>query len=671
MRYRIDRLVAYLRDLFSNLPRRVVLTVQYHGWRELFVRSATFPLRLTPWGAHMAAGRATKWAIARQWYRRKGRDVAVVIPHYGEPTLTIQAVESIKATTKSGRVRIIVSDDASAPEHVAVLREVDGIELVVSEQNTGFAANCNRGFARASDSDIVLLNNDVIAMPGWLEQLQYAAYSGTDIGIAGPKLLYADGTIQSAGTHRNLGAPEWFDHLYRFRPSDYGPANIGGDMLAMTGAAMYLKRSTLDTIGDFDERYGMAYEDVDLCLRAWDAGLRVWCAPASELTHLESKTRPVDPGQRELDSQRYFWEKWGDWLDKRDVRTDSGALRVIYVTEDTGVGGGHRVVFEHLNGLKARGHEAELWSLDKLGPPDWYDLDVPIRLFETYRELSAALADVDAIKVATWWNTARPVWRASVKRGIPVYFVQDIETSYYPGQPEPQNHVLASYRHEFRYLTTSQWVRDKLRELHVDPVPVPPGIDSTRWHPLDGVEREDDVLLAVGRTNPLKNFPLTADAYASLPEAERPRLWLFGVEPEVGRDLGATYFEKPSDAEVNELYNKATALIQTSHHEGFCLPLLEAMAAGLPVICTDSDGNRDFIEDGVNCLLVEDDPESVAAAIERLFGDPDLRARLADGGRRTAARYELQGQLDKVERFFQDVAPRVATSDRRPDAAPA
>jgi glycosyltransferase involved in cell wall biosynthesis len=228
-----------------------------------------------------------------------------------------------------------------------------------------------------------------------------------------------------------------------------------------------------------------------------------------------------------------------------------------------------------------------------------------------------------------------------------------------------------SYRHEFRYLTTSQWVQDRLRELHVDPVPVPPGIDSSRWHPVDGVEREDDVLLAVGRTNPLKNFPLTAEAYKSLPEAERPRLWLFGVEPEVGSDLGATYFEKPSDAEVNELYNKATALVQTSRHEGFCLPLLEAMAAGLPVICTDSDGNRDFIEDGVNCLLVEDNAESVAAAIKRLFADPDLRARLAEGGRKTAADYELQGQLDKVERFFQDVAPAAATDDRKPDAAPA
>ena len=52
--------------------------------------------------------------------------------------------------------------------------------------------------------------------------------------------------------------------------------------------------------------------------------------------------------------------------------------------------------------------------------------------FEDYEALVEALAEEDAIKVATWWNTAAPVWRASVLRGIPVFFVQDIETSYYP-----------------------------------------------------------------------------------------------------------------------------------------------------------------------------------------------------------------------------------------------
>jgi GT2 family glycosyltransferase/glycosyltransferase involved in cell wall biosynthesis len=663
MRYRIDRLRALLRDLFHDLPKRVGLTIQYHGWRVFLVRVATFPLRFTPLGPRMAAARATNWARAREWYRSMGRPVAVVIPTYGDTKVAEDCVASIKGSTRSERVRIILSDDGSAPEHVARLRAIEGVELVESERNTGFAANCNRGIERAGDLDVVLLNSDVIAQPGWLELLQHAAYRSDDVGIVGPKLLYEDGTIQSAGSHRNIGAPEWFDHRYRFKPSDFGPANVPVDCMAMTGAALYLKRTTLDAIGVFDEAYGMAYEDVDLCLRSWEAGLRVVYSPQATMTHLESKTRGMEQGEREIASQAYFWERWGDWFDARQVRDEDGRVRVIYVTEDTGVGGGHRVIYEHLNGLAERGFAPELWSLSvrNSSGPDWFDLKVPVRLFPDYEDLVEALEPIEAIKVATWWNTGQAVWTASVRRGIAVYFVQDIETSYYPAQPEPQNAVMASYRHEFQYLTTSQWVGDQLRGLHLDPNQVGCGVDLTTFTQLGDTERLDDVLLAIGRTNPLKNFPLTVDGWQAVPDERRPRLWLFGIEPQVADELeGARYFTRPSDAEVNGLYNQATALVQTSKHEGFCLPLLEAMAAGCAVICTDSHGNRDFCHDGENCLLVDDNPQAVATAITRLFGDADLRAKLVAGGLRTAAEYDYPKKLDEVARFFESVSAREA-----------
>ena len=249
---------------------------------------------------------------------------------------------------------------------------------------------------------------------------------------------------------------------------------------------MYVRRRVIERIGLLDERYPMAYEDVDWCLRAWDAGMTVAYEPSATLIHHESKTRGTDQGERELRSQRVFWERWGGWFDGRRVRTDDGRLRVAYVTEDTGVGGGHRVAFEHLNRLAARGHECVLYSLT--GPPDWFDLQVPTRTFDGYDEIADALAELDAIKVATWWRTAAPVWLASVRRGVPVYLVQDIETSYYPRNPELHADVLASYREEHRYLTTSGWVEDRLREMNLDPVAVAPGVDLG----VTGAEGLDD-----------------------------------------------------------------------------------------------------------------------------------------------------------------------------------
>ena len=56
-----------------------------------------------------------------------------------------------------------------------------------------------------------------------------------------------------------------------------------------------------------------------------------------------------------------------------------------------------------------------------------------------------------------------------------MYFVQDIETSYYPDDELTRQAVLASYRHEFRYMTISSWNRDRLRELGLDAEMIPPG----------------------------------------------------------------------------------------------------------------------------------------------------------------------------------------------------
>jgi glycosyltransferase involved in cell wall biosynthesis/GT2 family glycosyltransferase len=653
-RLRRSTLVRELRQLLAGLPRRAWLTIQYHGPREFVFRLVTFPLRLTPIGRRLGLGprMSDRRSHARSWYRTDWKPVTVVIPTYGDPGLAIAAVESVRRTTDPARVRIVVCDDASAPEHRERLRrELAGrADVVLGDETLGFAGNANRGL-RAADGDVALLNSDVICHDDWLEALQWAAYIEPDIGIAGGRLLYEDGTIQHAGALRNPGAPEWFDHRYRFRPADHGPANIPFAALAVTGACMYLKRSLLDAVGLFDEAYGMAYEDVDLCLRAWQAGFWVQYEPAATLTHLESKTRGTEQGERELASQREFWSRWADVFDRREVRGPDGRLRTVYVTEDTGVGGGHRVVFEHLEGLAARGHDVALYTLD--GPPDWYPLTVPVRVFEDYHALARQLATEDAIKVATWWNTALPVFRASAVRGVPVFFVQDIETSYYPDHVELQNAVLASYREEFRYLTTSGWNVEQLAGLGHEAAVVAPGIDLETFHPL-GLEREPRTVLAVGRSHPLKNFDLTRDAWRSLPEP-RPELVLFGVEPKVA-PRGARYVRAPSDAEVNELFNRCTVFVQTSRHEGFCLPLLEAMATGAPVVCTDADGNRDFCEDGVNCLMVEDRPEAVAAAIGRLLADPDLRARIGDAGRRTAERYAWEPLIGQLDSFMAGVA---------------
>ncbi len=645
------------RGNLAGLGRRVYLTYRYRGLRALLYRALTFPLRFTPLRARLRLDPRPgdpRPEIPR-WHQAHGTPVSIVIPSYRDAEQVAALVDSVRRTTDRRRVEIIVSDDASGSEHLAALRRIDGIRVIQSAENTGFAATVNRGLRAAHPArDVVILNSDMEALPGWLACLQYAASRGDDIGIVGAKLLYRDGRIQFGGTVRNREAPEWFDHRFRFRPADWGPAGLIQPVLAVTGACMYVRRAALDRIGPLDEAYPMAYEDVDWCLRAWQAGYRVIYFPEAQLIHDESATRGTEVRERERTSQQVFWARWGAFFDQRDVRSADGALRVIYVTEDTGVGGGHRDIFEHLNGLRERGHEAELWSLG--GPPSWFQLEVPVRTFPDYDALVEALAPVPAIKVATWWNTASPVWAASVLNGIPVYFVQDIETSYYPDDPATRAAVLASYRHEFRYMTISAWNRERLRELGLDAVLIPPGIDLENFRPLPDRRRRRDMVLALGRSNPLKNLPLTIAAWRSLPEP-RPELCLFGIEPQLADgEPGIRYIVRPSDEEVNRLLNEATVFIQTSRHEGFCLPPLESMATGGAVVCTDAHGNRDFCRDGENCLMPDAERHAVAAALQRVLADEALRDRLGRAGRRTAADYAWARRLDTLVEFFEQVA---------------
>ncbi|MGO9898405.1 MAG: glycosyltransferase [Solirubrobacteraceae bacterium] len=668
-----DYPVAYRK---YTLRERISLTYRYHGGWSLALRAVTFPLRLTPLKARLERTRRSRrpaLVAATRWYRAAGRPVTIVIPSYRDYAQVATLIGSLRKTTSRERVEIVVCDDASGREHLAALRTIKGITIVAGERNAGFAANVNRGLAAADPAhDVVLLNPDMVAQPGWLACLQYAAGDENDIGIVGGKLLSPDGRIQSAGTIRNQGAREWFDHRYRLEPSNYGPANVPGSVMSICGSCMYLKRALLNEIGGFDEAYTMGYEDVDLCLRTWQAGFKVMYFPEAQLTDLGSATRRTALGERELASQRYFWQRWGDFFDAREVHAKSGALRVIYVTEGTGVGGGHRDIFEHLNRLRERGHNVELWSLGER--PSWFDLQAPVRTFLDYDELVAALAPLDAIKVATWWYTASPVWQASVLRGIPVYLVQDIETSYYQGNIAMQDAVLSWYRPEFRYMTISSWNRDRLRELGLDAVLIPPGIDLENFRPLADVERRDDMLLALGRSHPLKNLPLTLKAWRALPEP-RPELCLFGIEPDVGdQDPRIRYVEAPSDAEVNELFNQATIFVQTSTHEGFCLPALEAMATGGAVVCTDAHGNRDFCTDGENCLMPVAEAGAVASAITRLLDDRQMRRRLGEAGIATAADYSWPRRIDALERFMSEVAApkRIAPSTEVvPEASPA
>lgn len=445
-------LIVDRRKQLSHLGDRLILTYRYLGPREVLRRVVTFPLRFTPLADRPPRGARRELHRIERWYATHGRPVSIVIPSYRDAVELSDLVRSIRRTTRADMVEIVVADDASGPEHLRRIRAIEGITVVAGEENLGFAVNANRAI-RATDPsrDVVLLNSDMKARPHWLAAMQYASRQDAEVGIVSGKLVYPSGRIQFGGTIRNPVVRQCFDHRHRGRPAHWGPANVAGESLAVCGACMYVRRELIDQIGLLDERYPMLYEDVDWCLRTWQAGFSVTYFPLATLEHVECSTRGTQIGDRERTARERFWARWGTFLDVRPVHAAHGLLRVVYVSASSEDDDDD--VIEHLNALRDRGHDVALYTLGSGPTSD--EVRAPVRTFADRRALIAALAPLDAIKVATATASASAVWRATVLKGLPVYWVRDVSE-------RPPDTTLASFGAEFHYMAGSSLIVDRL-----------------------------------------------------------------------------------------------------------------------------------------------------------------------------------------------------------------
>lgn len=334
----------------------------------------------------------------------------------------------------------------------------------------------------------------------------------------------------------------------------------------------------------------------------------------------------------------------------REIRNSRGQVRVIFVLPATSISGGIRAVFEMASGLAKRDFDVEIWALQ--GQPTWTDVPLKVQKFPDYEAIISALSGEQAVKVATWWETANPVWLSSVNKGIPVQYAQEFETWFYPTDRVAQSAVVSCYRREFSYITIASYTQHELAEVQVDATLIPSAYNEEIFRARPEIERQQNTVLALGRSFFQKNFQMTLSAWKNL-GVSRPSLWLFGFEPNIVQDDRVKYHFKPSDEEAAKLYNAATVFVQTSLHEGFCLPVLEAMASGCPVITTNSHGNMDFCEDQVNCVIVEqNDVVGLSHALTQLLEDDQKRARLSEAGLKTAENYRWGVVLNQTEKYL-------------------
>ena len=193
---------------------------------------------------------------------------------------------------------------------------------------------------------------------------------------------------------------------------------------------------------------------------------------------------------------------------------------------------------------------------------------------------------------------------------------------------------------------------------------VPNGADVARF---TGAEHADlgsgTKLLFVGRLDERKGFPTAVGAFARL-ASERPDLRLIVVGDGPQRTAVAalpaevrarvTLLGAIPNVELPPFVSACDLFLGTSvGGESFGMVLVEAMAAGLPVIASDIPGYDEVVRDGVEGLLVPPrDPGAVAAAATTILDDPALAARLAAGGRERAAEFDWDVVAARLEELY-------------------
>ena len=242
--------------------------------------------------------------------------VSFVIPLYNCLPLTQATVASLQATVpKDLGHEIVLVDDGSTDgtrEWLAALGAP--FRVVLNERNLGYGAANNRGVAASRYDFLVLLNNDLVLTPGWLEPMldAFPRFRGKTGVVGNVQIDAQTGALDHAGIFINYkGKPE-HDRTPAWKLRIGNGFKVHRRVTAVTGACVAIRRDLWRELRGFDEGYMNGCEDVDFCLRAEAAGYVNVVALTSVIRHHVS----TSPGRKRLDEANTYrlTLRWRDAL---------------------------------------------------------------------------------------------------------------------------------------------------------------------------------------------------------------------------------------------------------------------------------------------------------------------------------------------------------------------
>ncbi|MEF3082524.1 glycosyltransferase family 2 protein [Luteimonas sp. SMYT11W] len=250
--------------------------------------------------------------------------VSIIIPTRDGVDLLRACIESVFEHTTYPNFEIVVMDNQSGDEAtLAYFQELTGAgsaRVIRYDEPFNYARINNAAVPAARGDVLCFLNNDItVITPGWLEEMVGHACR-SNVGAVGAMLYYPNNTIQHAGVM--VGVHGVAAHVYsghgRGYPGHMGRARLTQTLSAVTAACLVVQREKFVLIDGFDTALKVAFNDVDLCLRLDQRGLRNVWTPFAELHHHESASRGLEDSPEKLarfhGEVKFMVERWGDRL---------------------------------------------------------------------------------------------------------------------------------------------------------------------------------------------------------------------------------------------------------------------------------------------------------------------------------------------------------------------
>lgn len=252
--------------------------------------------------------------------RRPLPRLAVVLVHYHTPALAAEALAALRADLDGTGIEaewLLVDNGSDAGER-ALLERLPA-QRIDPGDNLGYAGGVNLGVARSMAEVLIVMNPDVLVLPGCVPALLERLESGA--AVAGPAFWWdrgrrmllppAEERSRSAEMVSVLAARK-ARHRWRRHARRHWEAREPLASHCLSGSLLAIRRDAWERVGTFDEGYRLFFEETDWLLRARDLGLRCEYVPAAEAVHLYSQSASREPRSQQWfeGSARRFRERW-------------------------------------------------------------------------------------------------------------------------------------------------------------------------------------------------------------------------------------------------------------------------------------------------------------------------------------------------------------------------